>query len=233
MMVQDERLQAYLPHTSKYSPDMLWEYLERYPTVMLKPSGGGGGAGVIQLSRYEEEEREKFRVHTGNKVQEFKERNQLLSYVTSLFIPKPYILQPRIPLATIQGRPFDLRVMVQRKKGLPWKVTGMLAKVAGRGFVVTNIRRSKGKVLPIEQAILNSNVKKTDGIIPQLKQIALNTADRLEQFYPDKMMIGIDMGIDINGKPWIIEANFRPAVSLFEQLEDKTIYNRIRSYLRK
>ncbi|ELK43127.1 hypothetical protein D478_05265 [Brevibacillus agri BAB-2500] len=36
--------------------------------------------------------------------------------------------------------------MVQRKSGQPWVV-------AGKGYIITNIKRSGGKVLPLSPAI--------------------------------------------------------------------------------
>ncbi|MFY0545404.1 YheC/YheD family protein [Brevibacillus sp. H7] len=230
LMEQDERLKEYLPHTSLFTPDTLWEYTDRYPIVMVKPSGGQGGAGVIQLTRLEEDT---YRIHTGSTKRTIRGKGPTLSYLRSLFIPKPYLLQPRIPLGRINGRPFDLRVMVQRKKGETWRVTGWLAKVAGPGYVVTNIRRSGGKVVPLRTAIELSDVKQSSEILPHVRKVALMTAHRLGNVYKSLRLVGIDMGIDVDGKPWIIEANFRPALSLFQKLQDKTLYNRICSYLKR
>ena len=47
--------------------------------------------------------------------------------------------------------------MVQRHPNSEWQVTGMLAKVAGKGFIVTNIRRSGGKVVTVENALEHSD----------------------------------------------------------------------------
>jgi D-alanine-D-alanine ligase-like ATP-grasp enzyme len=59
------------------------------------------------------------------------------------------------------------------------------------------------------------------------------TAERLGSEYKTLRLIGLDMGIDEDGKPWIIEANFRPALSLFRKLHNQTYYNRIRSFLKR
>ena len=73
-------------------------------------------------------------------------------------------------LATKNGRPFDLRVMVQRHPNAHWQVTGMLAKVAGKGFIVTNIRRSGGKVVTVENAIRHSELQdmQTSALLAEL-----------------------------------------------------------------
>lgn len=195
--------------------------------MMLKPSGGGGGAGIIQVSSKGDDH---YLVHTGKekRVVEGKERTVL--YVKSLFRPKPYLLQPWIPLGRIDGKPFDVRVMVQRKnKRSPWTITGWVAKRAGRGFVVTNVARSRGKVLPIRTAIRRSNITPTPYLLQEMRQVSLAAANCLGKAYPTLREIGLDVGIDIHGKPWIIEANFWPALSLFRQLQDQTFYRRIKS----
>lgn len=226
-MIKDELLLEHLPRTQLFTPEGLWEYAQTYKHVMLKPSGGGGGAGIIQLTSKGDD---RYLVHAGNvkRVVEGKERTVL--YVKSLFRPKPYLLQPRIPLGRIDGKPFDVRVMTQRQnKQAPWIITGWVAKLAGPGFVVTNVARSRGKVLPIRTAIRRSNIEPSPYILQELREVSLAAANRLGKAYPTLREIGLDLGIDIHGKPWLIEANFRPSLSLFRQLQDQTFYRRIRS----
>lgn len=225
-------LQEFLPETSLFTPNKLWEDLERFSDVILKPSGGGGGAGLFHLKKMEDE---KIRVHHGRVKRELTGKEQTVAYVRSRFIPKPYILQPRIQLGQINGRPFDIRVMIQRRRGTPWRITGVLAKVAGPGFVVTNIKRSGGKVLPFYAAVKQSNITEEASVdlVSRVKQVALRVAARLAKSFPNRFTIGLDMGIDVDGKPWIIEANFRPALSLFHQLPNQASYQLMRSYIKK
>ncbi|WP_338136481.1 YheC/YheD family protein [Brevibacillus agri] len=224
-MVQDELLREHLPKTRLFSPEALWEYAESYKHVMLKPSGGGGGAGIIQLTDLGEE---RYLVHSGNVRRTIEGKEKTVQYVRSLFRPKKYLLQPRIPLGRINGKPFDVRVMLQRTgKASPWIITGWVAKLAGPGFVVTNVARSRGKVLPLRTAIRQSNVAAGPDLLREIRSVSLAVGHCLGKAYPTLREIGLDMGIDIHGKPWIIEANFRPSLSLFQQLLDQTFYRRI------
>ncbi|MEC2133043.1 YheC/YheD family protein [Brevibacillus centrosporus] len=224
-MIKHAYLRDYLPATRLFAPDTLWEYVEDYQKIMLKPSGGGGGAGIIQLT---DKGNQRYLVHAGNAKRIVEGRDNTVSYVKSLFRPKPYLLQPLIPLGRINGRPFDIRVMVQRKTSKStWLVTGWVAKLAGPGFVVTNVARSRGKVLPLQTAIRLSNVDAPDDLLAEIKKVALAAADALGKAYPTLRGIGLDLGVDIEGKPWIIEANFRPSLSLFRKLKDQTFYRRI------
>ncbi|WP_376768681.1 YheC/YheD family protein [Paenibacillus foliorum] len=44
-----------------------------------------------------------------------------------------------MPLATYEGRPFDLRISVQRDASGEWQLTGIVAKIASKKTLLTNI----------------------------------------------------------------------------------------------
>lgn len=127
-----------------------------------------------------------------------------------------------------------MRVMLQRNKNAEWALTGKLAKIAGAGYIITNVERSKGKVAPLSTAIRRSNIRgaSVSGIQSRIDRIARHAAKRLQNYY-GIYTVGLDVGIDTNGKVWIIEANFKPAKSLFRKLKDKTMYWRIVSFHKK
>ncbi|USG68211.1 YheC/YheD family protein [Brevibacillus ruminantium] len=226
-MLKEKRLGKYLPDTVLFEPKALWDHVRKYGSVILKPSGGGGGAGIIKLTRLKNGH---YRVHSGHERKEIAGKSAVLAHIRSRFRPKPYLIQPYLSLGRINGRPFDVRVMLQRKKEGPWVVTGWLAKQAGPGFVVTNVARSRGKVLPLTAAVAKSNCKVSPELWDEMKEMSILVGERLGKQYPSLRMIGLDLGIDVNGRPWIIEANFRPSLSLFKKLPDLRAYRRIKRH---
>jgi hypothetical protein len=144
---------------------------------------------------------------------------------------KRYIVQQRIPLAKIDECPFDIRVMVQRKKNSPiWVVTGKLAKVAAKRFVITNYPQ---EILQLETAMLRSSFDKpTDDILSIIDQVCLQTAEHIGNYYKDFRLMGLDIGLDSDANVWIIEANLSPSLTPFKSLEDKTMYNNILRHIR-
>ncbi|CAM3682314.1 YheC/YheD family protein [Marinicrinis lubricantis] len=229
-MIENKALIAHVPETRKYSEEQLARMLRRHKHVMVKPSGGWGGKGVLKVSA---EPR-------GYEVQNGKQKHRFTSIGdTSKYIRKQggsyLIVQERIPLARIGGRPYDLRVMVQRTGRSPWKVTGKLVKVAGKGYMVTNVRLSGGRVTTFENAVRQSLRAGTspDEIGRRIDRTALTAAKQLHRHYKWIRTIGLDMALDRNGREWIIEANFQPMLSLFNRLKDKKMYHRILSYVRK
>jgi D-alanine-D-alanine ligase-like ATP-grasp enzyme len=124
--------------------------------------------------------------------------------------------------------------MVQRrsKKSQNWTVTGRLAKIAGKGYMITNVQRSGGRVTSAEKAIRMSDVKGKDEakqMLKQAEQISVASAKRLARTFTFIRRVGMDVGIDKNGKVWLIEANFRPSLSLFLKLS-REAYNKIKRF---
>mgnify|MGYP001234829968 CR=1 FL=1 len=219
-----------LPRTRSFSRHGFYQYARRYRKVIAKPISGSGGAGVILISRTGSD---RYLVHRGPHKRKFRGKRESYRYLRSK-ISRRYLLQRGISLARVGGRPFDVRVMVQRQGGSDWHVTGMLAKVAGRGYIITNVKRSGGYVLPLASALARSNMRGSSpaAVIGRLRQVALAAARRLSAYYTSQRVFGLDMGIDKDGKVWIIEANLRPDISLFSKLKDKSMYRRILSYRR-
>lgn len=219
-----------LPGTQKMNKRSFISFIKRYKHIIVKPSKGLGGAGVIQITTVRENT---YQVHYGQHKKKIKGLIPTYSFVQSK-VKGVYVVQQKIQLAKINGRPFDLRVMVQRRKKSDWVITGVLAKIAGSGFFITNIVRSKGKALPLQTAIRQSNIHNHSyrQINNDIKRIALQTVDCLQKHYAIRT-VGIDMGVDTQGKVWIIEANLSPDKTYFLRLKDKSMYRRMMSFYNK
>jgi hypothetical protein len=246
ILMQDPKISSFLPHTCKLTEQNLYSMLETHQNIILKPVKGSGGAGILNLSLtrsgqcevqigLKKETKDPSKLYSCVKEEILQEFGSLLEQQEAArILADTYIIQYRVPLATIGSRPFDIRVMVQRKIGLPWKVTGKLAKLASEGYAITNFSRSQATVIPAEQAIQQSNIKKEIHLphcLLQLDQVGLFAAEQLQQTFENICIIGFDMGIDADGNVWIIEANFRPEDFLFLHLEDKTAYSAIQDYM--
>lgn len=219
-----------LPKTRRFSKQSLYAFLDQYKKVIAKPASGSGGAGVILVTR---QTKGRYRVQRGPTRRTVRGKQETYQYLRKK-MTTPYLIQRCIPLARANGSLFDVRVMAQRRPGSPWTVTGILAKVAGKGYIITNIKRSKGKVLPIRTAIQRATIRGASDstIIARLRRIAILAANRLARYYTHQQVFGFDMGIDSNGRVWIIEANLRPDITLFLKLADKSMYSKIKAYQR-
>jgi hypothetical protein len=221
-------LAGMVPKTLPLSTQSLNSMLKKYGSVILKPMSGSGGAGVMQVTAVG---KRRYKVHSGRTSKILAGERAVRAYLRHRQRKRRYMVQRRINLATLNGRKIDFRVMAQRRK--TWKVTGKLAKIAGKGFIITNVARSKGYVLPAGSALNRAPSLKSHSakrIQSRLDTAALRAAKRLSSYYPWLRTVGFDMGVDKGGKVWIIEANFKPNIYLFRKLKDKTMFRRIVSY---
>jgi glutathione synthase/RimK-type ligase-like ATP-grasp enzyme len=228
LLAKSSELVPSLPKTRSLSKNNFLSLIEKYGEVIVKPSGGWGGVGVISVSS---KDHKIYEIHYEKNRETIIGHQSTYSFIAGKTKGTSHIVQRKIPLAKVKGRPFDVRVMVQKKKSSSWVVTGKLAKVAGSGYIITNIARSKGKVVPLTTAIRESNIHGISASQVQscIDRIALKAAKQLQKYYRINT-VGLDIGIDSKGKVWIIEPNFKPDKSLFLKLKDKSMYRRIFSY---
>ncbi|WP_309121808.1 YheC/YheD family protein [Paenibacillus sp.] len=226
-------LRSHIPKSKPYSKVNLKRLLARYGRVIVKPVHGSGGKGVMRVRGSSSG---RIEIRYKRKKKTYSSRSAANRYIRRKSKGKGLLVQRYIRLARVQGRPFDLRVMVQRKKtsSSRWKITGRLAKVAGKGYIITNVRRSHGKVTKVTSALRRSNLKGNTAarrrrILKEVDRISLVSAKVLSRHYRYIHTVGMDIGIDRDGKVWLIEANFTPSLSLFRKLSEKA-YRKIVNY---
>ncbi|AZU60405.1 YheC/YheD family protein [Neobacillus mesonae] len=230
LMSQDERLKDYLPETKYFSQESLWTMVEKHGQVMIKPCLGHKGYGVVQISALEDDQ---YELHKEFKKVILTGKEETYEYLKKNCIKRQrhFIVQQKIALAAINNDPFDIRVMIQRKrKSRDWVITGKLAKVAARNYVITNVAKA---VLPVEEAISKSNIdnEQKQKTIAMLDEVSLLVVQHLASSYPRTRAFGLDVGIDSKGDIWIIEANISPSSSMFKFLKDGS-YKTIIAYKR-
>jgi uncharacterized circularly permuted ATP-grasp superfamily protein len=141
------------------------------------------------------------------------------------------VIQKGIDLAEIEGRPFDIRVMMMRNGLGKWQYAGMLAKVAGPTSVITNVARGGGYVTKVDRALIRSNAIEPNQVRPFIRDMIRLSYEVCRHFnrYKYSSQIGIDYAVDKKGHLSIIEVNFDfPSHGLFAKLSDQTYYRTIR-----
>ncbi|KEO84926.1 YheC/YheD family protein [Tumebacillus flagellatus] len=221
-------IRKYLPSTAVLTESSLRRYLEKYGSVYVKPSAGWGGRGITKVWKRADGgyafvvERGKA-VHSDTMAQLYRKlhRRQRPGIV--------YIVQQGIQLAKIDGRAYDIRLMMMRVHGR-WEYVGMLAKVAGKNSVITNVARGQGYVADIDTALRKSlglSEKKRSALKKEMIALGHRTVKRFED-WKHYSQIGLDLAVDVNGRLWMIEENTGPAHSLFAKLKDQRMYRRIK-----
>ncbi|MEW9669838.1 YheC/YheD family protein [Ammoniphilus sp. 3BR4] len=220
-------LRKFIPDTEFLTEKSMWKILDQYKDVILKPISSHGGKGVMRLSKQDK----RFEVHIKEKRILFDQKDHANSYVFSKIGATRYIVQQRVNLALIEDRPFDIRVLVQKKAPKEWVTTGKVARVAGEDRIVTNTS-SGGNRLHLDEAIFNCRLKSSKKtrvkLLKEIDQLSLNIARYLDRFFPFHNIYGMDIGIDAKGRIFITEVNPWPSFRGYKHF-DKPMYKMIRS----
>lgn len=218
-------LASRLPETQLLEQEAFDQMLLQHSSVVLKPCDGRYGRDIMFIRRLKTGT---YRIQNENSTITMQNRDELQDWLDQVGKDREYIIQQRLYLARIQQRPFDLRVMVQRQKTTSsvWRVTGSYAKIASRGYLVTNVTN---RTIPVLKALQLARAGGRKQLL-QVERTALLAAKSLEVHYPDLRQIGFDIGIDKKGRIWIIEGNYRPDLRPFRRLKDSSMYRRILWY---
>lgn len=219
-------ISAHLPETHILSFSSFENMLKKYGVIIVKPIGKGGGFGVIKIGSLD---KGSYLIHIEKSQKIVRGIRAAYFRVKRLTAGLVYLVQEYVPLVKINHRPFDIRVIVQRKKhSQAWRVTGTAVKVAGKGYIVTNNTRSNGTLIPLPVALQKTSFRSSrNQLIRRIKNTAIRIANRLNRLYPQHRIYGLDMGISRTGQIYLIEANKYPSLSHFIKLKDFKTYRRI------
>src|SRR5690606_37254754 len=125
-----------------------------------------------------------------------------------------YLMQAAVPLLRKDGRPFDVRALVQKRADGAWNVTGMAARIAGPGQITTH--RPRGGTRGRVHSLLRHAFRDEE----RAEEVALNLRRAIETAataFDDATggnhgELSLDVGIDPAGHPWILEINAKPMV---------------------
>lgn len=224
---KNQRIRRYLPPTSLLSTKTLRVFLQRFRTVYIKPCGGQQGKGVIKA--WKKGDRYIFVKEKGRKIS-CASAEQMYRTIKRQSPKRNHIVQRAIRLAEVSGRPFDIRLMMMRNATGNWEYVGMMAKVAGKGSVITNLGRGRGYALEADKAIRRSvgfRGPKLKKLKHEMIRLGYRSCRRFDD-YKRYWQIGLDLAVDKQGRIWMIEENTGPAHSLFAKLRDKSVYRKMK-----
>lgn len=217
----DPVLQPHVPPTLRLrSPADLRTMLRRYGAVYVKPIAGGQGAGIWRIerakggyvARYTDRRARTHGFRTGSLRRVYRSIRRRGSR---------YIVQPRLQLIRHEGGIADVRVLMQKDGRGVWRMTGAGVRVGGRSGIVSNLSGG-GSGYSLDQ-VLQEAFSHDPGRIPVIKQeieaLAFQLARRFEQRLRILGELGIDLGVDTEGKVWFLEVNSKAGRSLFHRLE--------------
>lgn len=220
LLRKDKESAAFLPQAMTYSHVNLTKAMIRYTSFFVKPTNSSVGKGVLKVTAMPDQ---MWQVWWSKQVPRLLDEQGTLAFIEEKTKGQTYFIQKAIPLAMYEGRPYDLRVSVQRGDQGVWGVTGIAGKVAATGRHVTNLARGG-------EAMICETLFRSNGFDPlakrlQVEKAALQIAESLSQYIPAMSDVGMDIGIDDQGEVWLIEVNGRDQRYQYKELKlHRTFY---------
>lgn len=232
MLANMRDVSRWIPKTFEYSPDRLLRMMERFPIVYVKPGNGTGGGSVVRIARegdhwnvWGRERRSalrKARLHTAEQVRRWVDR-----WVVSQRVRKgTFIVQQGLNLELVPNRVVDHRLLIQKNGKGEWEMTGIATRIGGPNSPTTNLLYGDGKASKFSTFMTQRfGMERASLIRKECRLMAFSLARSIEARFGPMMEFGMDVGIEPDGKVWLIEANPKPSRDVFLKSGERDVYN--------
>lgn len=216
LLAARENILPYLPETNLLEgPQHLNNLIEKHGAVFVKPCFGHKGHGVLKISP-----------ETAHYLIEYRqgERNCKLAVPIGSDIPTeagdifgkgPYIVQKALNLTRGGDRPFDFRVLMQKKDDGLWHINGLWGRLGASGSIITNLA-SGGEFVSLAKTLAQSE-SFTSKRMKEIYAVCFQIAVALDQSLGMLGEIGLDLCIDEDERLWVLEVNGMPGKNVFPE----------------
>lgn len=210
-----EDLRPYLPETRLGSMQNLARMLSKYEVVFVKPIFGSGGKGITRIRRWRGG-------YTVERVGRPRLRVASLAGVASALggISRRCLVQQGLKLDHLRGSTFDIRSIVQKNGEGQWQISGKAVRVGRRGRITSNLHTG-GRAYSVPSVLQRCFPDRAEAIERELESLAIRAAEVMNKHAGPLCDLGLDMGVDSDGKVWLIEVNSKPGRKVFLQIGDR------------
>ncbi|WP_274364911.1 YheC/YheD family protein [Paenibacillus thermotolerans] len=209
---------SHIPETVKLTgAGDLSRLLANHRFVYLKPVKGKAGRGIMKVLRLRPKNgKTHYRLTyyedgANTESSEFASVKSLYDAAANRIGEKEYIVQQGIDLVSAGGRPFDLRILIQKDSKGEWKISGVGARVAGASSITTHVPR--GGSIDDPTKLLSGVFGSAEGkrILTSAKNTAIILASQIEKGSGYNLgEMSMDLGVDTSKRLWFFEANSKP-----------------------
>lgn len=223
-MMRSHLCQYAIPTFSPKTYEELSGYIKIFGNVILKPSHGREGVGVLKLCLADNGE---IKVVNQNCYDDFTKKD-FLRYLESDASVRGgvCILQPYLNFRLDDGRAFDFRLLCHRGLRGTWETVASYARI-GSNSVTSNLAQGgcAGQTYDILKQIAGD---KSKDLLQEVEMLGQEVPLLVEKFIgEDAFCIGIDVGVDRDTvRPYVIETNALPGTKfhLYQFAEKRVQY---------
>jgi glutathione synthase/RimK-type ligase-like ATP-grasp enzyme len=225
MLLREKELQHYLPETVPLTGrKSLVSWFQKRHDACLKPQGGTHGKGVLHAhcNRSTGLYTVKGRDHNNGTIcRTFDSFLAFLQWIETFTAGRKYLVQRYLMLTTAEGDVFDIRSLVQKDANGHWQLTGMAVRRGQHGSFTSNLHGG-GTVEEVKPFLIRQfGVSKAADILAELERLSRKLPFVLERRHGRLAELGLDLGVDIHGRIWVLEANSRPGRSVFAKIHNR------------
>jgi glutathione synthase/RimK-type ligase-like ATP-grasp enzyme len=194
----------------------LKEMLESYTTVFIKPVHGSQGREIYRIQLKDDVGYViDYSSFQGGVAHTFDSIEELYQSLRERLKNQRFIIQQGLKLISYNSRPLDFRYLCVRDEHDHWNVISSVARVSGANQFVSNLAKG-GKQYKVKQ-VLEGRFSGRDQIQIRktMNEVVLEAASlvgtEMNGCYGE---LGIDLAVDEEGHPWILEINTKPSKNM-------------------
>lgn len=218
-------ISPYLPDTSKYEgATQLSDWLSSHGgEAFLKPQHGTHGKRTLHVKVSNTGDGLLIRGRSGNNTvfrRIFPYKADGYEWIDRFTQKQNFLLQQYLQLNSSQEEPFDIRVLMQKNQKGVWSLTGMAVRAGRRNSLTSNLHGGGTAHEALPFLIREQGKSVSNELIILLTKLSQRIPGYLESHFGRLAELGIDFGVDREGKVWILEVNSKPGRSSFLQIGD-------------
>lgn len=228
LLSTNNSLLPYLPETRILNTANLQSMLERYQELYIKPSNGSLGQGIIKAYCKGDGKIHYAIYRNGIQHGSVDRAAQFLAKTKSFRQKRTYIVQQGIELARYKESAFDIRIIYQKNGEGKWIISKKFIRVAAQGSSISNL--SKGGRAERSKTVLGQVLKGNKHLIEiknnEMKNLCEAVAATMEKASQRTLgELGLDIGIDQQGRLWLIEVNSKPRKTTETEMSQAIVRN--------
>ncbi|MFB7139909.1 YheC/YheD family protein [Gottfriedia sp. NPDC056225] len=238
-LIDSAYIKPYVPYTEEcISAEQLEHFIQKYETVFIKPIHGSQGRNILRVTK----EKELFRLKNSQNSEvelEFQSIHEVFQIIKQQLSKRSCIIQEGLPLISKDNRLVDFRFLCHKNKFNNWEVTSTVARIGHPTQFVSNLARG-GDLQKIDEFLSQYLPKKERVHFKKLLvELAIECCRCIDSSFDGLFAeFGVDLAIDNQFNPWVIELNSKPSKDL--HLTDpiqkirpstKAIFSLVQSYL--